>query len=34
MGDWFDRHPIVGFGVLWIVFRASEIFLTALLTGR
>lgn len=32
--DWFERHPIVGFGLFYTVYRAAEIFITTLVTGR
>ena len=34
MGDWFGRHPIAGFGILWAAFRAAEVFIASLVTGR
>ena len=34
MFDWFERHPIIGFGLFYTAYRAAEIFITALVTGR
>lgn len=34
IADWFERHPIVGFGLFYTVYRAAEIFITTLVTGR
>lgn len=30
MADWFERHPIVGFGLFYAAYRAAEIFITTL----
>ena len=31
IADWFERHPIVGFGLFYTAFRAAEIFITTLM---
>lgn len=31
IADWFERHPIIGFGLFYAVFRTAEIFITTLL---
>lgn len=30
IADWFERHPIVGFGLFYTAYRAAEIFITTL----
>lgn len=31
IADWFERHPIIGFGLFYAAYRAAEIFITTLL---
>lgn len=31
IADWFERHPIVGFGLFYTAYRAAEIFITTLM---
>lgn len=30
IADWFEHHPIIGFGLFYAAFRTAEIFITTL----
>lgn len=30
IADWFEHHPIIGFGLFYAAYRAAEIFITTL----
>jgi hypothetical protein len=31
IADWLERHPIIGFGLFYTVYRAAEIFIMTLM---